>query len=204
MTAKRDYASAPTPEYWSISPATFDAWVDLLGYAAAGKLMAACCEYFLHGTEPDQIKLTKSATSMFEAERGKLDRRRELALRAGRGNRKKMATDASDQTVTNVENSKSLGKVCEKSAKSCEKSSKKSASEQPKKQPSTSGNASTRLAPIISLNRSHNPQTPAPGQTARGSGAMSRAEFDALLRGGLGYDSPTAYGLSIAKSVVGG
>lgn len=203
MTAKRDYASAPTPEYWSISPATFDAWVDLLGYAAAGKLMAACCEYFLHGTEPDQIKLTKSATSMFEAERGKLDRRRELALRAGRGNRKKMATDASDQTVTNVENSKSLGKVCEKSAKSCEKSSKKSASEQPKKQPSTSGNASTRLAPIISLNRSHNPQTPTRA-TVRCSGVMSQDEYYALLREGLGYDSPTAYGLSIAKNVVGG
>jgi hypothetical protein len=202
MTTKRDYTN--TPEYWSISPATFDAWVDLLGYAAAGKLMAACAAYLLHGTEPDQIKLTKSAASMFEAERAKLDRRRELALKAGKGSRKKVVTDASDQPVTNVENSKSCKEVSEKSAKSCEKSSKKSASEQPKKQPSTSGNANTRLASIISLNRSHNPQTPAPRCSARGSGALSRAEFDALLREGLGYDSPTAYGLSIAKSVVGG
>lgn len=204
MTAKRDYASAPTPEYWSISPATFDAWVDLLGYAAAGKLMAACCEYFLHGTEPDQIKLTKSAASMFEAERAKLDRRRVLALKAGKGSRKKMAADAPEHPAPNVENSKSCEKSRKSLRKSCEKSSKKSASEQPKKQPSTSGNANTRLAPIISLNRSHNPQTPAPGHTARGSGAMSRAEFDALLRGGLGYDSPTAYGLSVAKNVVDG
>lgn len=201
MTAKRDYTT--TPEYWSISPATFDLWVEVLGYAAAGKLMAACCEYFLHGTEPDQIKLTKSATSMFEAERAKLDRRRELALRAGRGNRKKMATDASDQPATNVENSKSCEEVSEKSAKSCEKSSKKSASEQPKKQPSTSGNAKPRLAPIISLNRNQNPQTPTRA-TVRCPGVMSQDEYYALLREGLGCHSPTAYGPSVAKSVVGG
>lgn len=201
MTAKRDYTSVP--EYWSISPATFDAWVDLLGYAAAGKLMAACCEYFLHGTEPEQIKLTKSAASMFEAERAKLDRRRVLALKAGKGSRKKMAADTPEHPAPNVENSKSCEKSRKSLRKSCEKSSKKSASEQPKKQQSTSGNANTRLAPIISLNRSHNPQTPARA-TVRCSGVMSQDEYYALLREGLGYDSPTAYGLSVAKSVVGG
>ena len=65
MTAKRDYTT--TPEYWSISPATFDAWVDLLGYAAAGKLMAACCEYFLHGTEPEQAAAPDNTDSDADA-----------------------------------------------------------------------------------------------------------------------------------------
>lgn len=196
MAVKRDYSN--TPEYWSVDPATFDLWVAELGYAAAGKLMAACANYFLHGTEPDEIKLTKSAANMFEAERGKLDRRRALAMKARRGSAKPAAS---------VDNSKSWHEVSEKPKKSLGKTSKKSprnpsADKGPSHVP-TSANGSYQQTPIKSQSRNQSPQTPAPSDSARGSGAMSRAEFDALLRGGLGYDSPNAYGIG-AEIVAGG
>lgn len=197
---------APTPDYWSVDPATFDLWVAELGYAAAGKLMAACAGYFLHGDEPDQIRLTKSARNMFEAERGKLDRRRAMALRASKGSGGKAAVDAPDQPATNVEKSESSGKVSEKSRKSRGKTCEKSEAGQPAKQASTSGDASKRLAPIITLNRNQNPQPPVTVQVweehpspirvqVRGSGAVSQEEFAAMLREGMGYSSPTAYGM---------
>lgn len=190
---RHDYSNAP--EYWSLDPATFDLWVAELGYAAAGKLMAACAAYFLHGTEPDEIKLTKSARNMFEAERGKLDRRRAMAMKSVKAPHKRSAR-------ANVENSENLRKACEKPEKSSKESPEKSTDEQTQKDATTSANANARQ-PAIQI-QSQNPQTPAPSCGARGSGLVSRDEFAALLRADLGFATPNAYGLRARPSMAAG
>lgn len=219
--------STTTPDYWSVDPATLDMWVAELGYAAAGKLAIACATYFLHGTEPDDIKLTKSARNMFEAERPRLDRRRALALKGGKSCRSRKATNAdieaaradihaaerrirdaairdAEQHAANVENSEDLQKVPEKSEKSSEVSTEKPSRRKAGKCTSTSGNDKPRLATVISLNPNHNPQTPTAQPSARGSGTVSSAELASMLERGLGYDSPGAYGMAGRARIVAG
>lgn len=201
MAAKRDYTS--TPDYWSVDPATFDMWVAELGYAAAGKLMAACAAYFLHGTEPDGIRLTKSARNMFEAERGRLDRRRALAMKGA----KRCPADADGSSAADVDNSKSWREVGRKSEKSSGKTSqkpaKKSTAGEPPTHVPTSADGSSQQTPIRNISPNQNPQTPAPtGQGAESGGTMSRAEF-AALAGIVGFDTPNAYGMG-TEIVAGG
>ena len=187
-----------TPTYWSIDADTYTTWVAVLGNAAAGKLMAACAAYFFDGTEPDQFKLTKQARALFEGERGRMERRRASAVNGRRGGR----STAPEDVQNPVDNRKSSGKPSKNSRRSSGKVAEKSAKNQAPAQASTSGNAKSRLAPILNLNPSHNPQTPAPsaggaGSGGRGSGLVSPAEF-ADLRAAIGYNSPTAYGVEVS------
>ena len=215
---------ADTPSYWSIDPSTYDTWVRVLGAAAAGKLMAACCGYFFHGADPDDFKLNKTARALFDGERDRLDRRRVSALngaKSGRGIRaaqdgiraaesdlkaEHMASDSvENQTATSVEKSASCEKSAGESAKSLRKVAGKSTKNQASAQPVTCENANSRLAPIITMSPNNNPQTPAPRDgRARGSGMVSRAEYDAMLASGLGYASPGAYGMGERSCIVAG
>ena len=175
---------ADTPTYWSIDPSTYDTWVRVLGAAAAGKLMAACCGYFFHGADPDDFKLSKTARVLFDGERQRLDRRRASAINGTKSVRRKRDAGPRATGKSAGKSGNSLGKVAEKSTEN----------QAPAQQP-TSENANSRLAPVLNLSPNTNPQTPAPrAKAARGSGIVSRAEFDAMVAAGLGYGTPTAYG----------
>lgn len=182
------------PTYWSIDADTYATWVNVLGTAAAGKLMAACAAYFFDGTEPDGFKLTKQARAMFDGERGRMERRRASATNGRKGGRRAPRANVENPPRGDVEKSatheKSAGKPRKESGRTDEKS--------PKKQPPTQAPSrqidKSRLTPIHNLNPNLNPQTPAPSGGGAGSGgSVTPAEFAAMLGAGLGYDVPTAY-----------
>lgn len=194
-----------TPSYFYIEPCVFDTWVSVLGPAAAGKLMAACCGYFFHGIEPDAYKLPKAARAMFDGERAKLDRRRASALNGAKSGKgcKGASVGDENQPNTDVEKSVSRKEVSKISPKSSGKVAEKSPKNRTVAHASTCENEKSRLAPIINLNLSNIPQTPTAKGKAVGSGVMSRDEYERLMAGGLGFGSPTVYGMGGA-AVVGG
>jgi hypothetical protein len=175
-----------SPSYVFFEPATWDAWVAALGFAAASKLAGACMTYFFHGEVGDDVKLTRAASALFEAERVKLDGRR--AKLAARGRAARQAPDA-DHPQTAVDKSEGLGKSSKKSRKTSGKVSDYSAPAGP-----APAQTVTYLKPKF-----YNPQTPAPGDGARGAGGggvgcVSPAEF-AAMAAEIGYSTPNAYGL---------
>lgn len=204
--------STERPTYWSVTADELSTWVNLLGVAAAGKLMAALAAYFFDGTEPDEFKLTKQARVVFEGERKGLDRRRASAINgARRGNKgREDATPANDENLpaADVEKSCSGKKNARKSRRSSEKTSKKSQKNRTAAPAPTCEINNSRLAPILNLNLSHTPLTPRAGDEARGSGGggdgcVTPDELAALVADGLGYDTPGAYGMRTPAVVSG-
>lgn len=199
------------PGYAFFESATWDAWVAALGFAAASKLAGACMTYFFHGELGDDVKLTKAAAALFEGERAKLDTRRAKIAAKDTGKVAKPATATAEGKRTkqakpvpaNVEKSDGAGKSSKKSPKSSEKVAEKSPKNRTVAHASTCENEKSRLAPIINLNLSNIPQTPTAKGKAVGSGVMSRDEYERLMAGGLGFGSPTAYGMGDA-AVMGG
>ncbi len=180
---------ADTP-FFFIDQSTFDSWVDALGFAAASKLMGACAAYYFTGELSDDVKLTKVARALFEGERARLDARRAKAA-AKSSPRTPKATRNAERP--NVEKSaaprKNSQKVEEKSSKSSGKVAENSA-------PTTHLPAKTPTHPKTNPKpKPNDPQTPAQGEGARGSGAMGRDEFLRLASGGLGFTGRGAYGL---------
>lgn len=205
-----------TPSYAFFETATWDAWVAALGFAAASKLAGACMTYFFHGELGDDVKLTKAAAALFEGERAKLDAKRaKIAAKgsatkdADKGAKPATATTKDRRTKqakpvpANVEKSDGAGKSSKKSQKSSGKVTEKSPKNLVVAHASTCENEKSRLAPIINLNLSNIPQTPTAKGKAVGSGVMSRDEYERLMADGLGFGSPTAYGMGDA-AVVGG
>lgn len=185
-----------TNAYFMLDEGTLDMWLELLGPAACGKLLVCCAQYYFSGAEPDDIKLTAKARTLFEGEKSRLDHRRARA--AAKTVRAAEAAEKSDRRAASVENSAAdhagRGKAAKKSRKSSRKVCEKT---------SPTGRVPAETASHPKHKHEHNPQTPTPRATGGGrggGGVMSAAEF-AALAGTIGYDSPTAYGGTLLRAV---
>jgi len=199
-----------TPSYFYIDQTTFDAWVAALGFAAASKLCGACMTYFFHGELGDDVKLTKTAAALFEGERAKLDARRAKVAAKGATSKGKTAKTTKVTTKTtrgrvdkSVDNSRAAGKTEGKSPKN---PSKKRVNPTPTTTETSAVPAQTSTKQVTHYKpKFYTPKPPrAEGERAGGSGTVSRAEFAALVAGGLGYATPGAYGMGERSRIVAG
>lgn len=174
---------AETPVYWSLTPEEWESWVTNLGIVAASKMAGACIAYFFYGVEPD-IKLTKQAQALFNAERKRLDRRRASAM-----NGRRACSQAESGDVENKKPTKKQGR--KPTQKQSEKTPKKTGVQNTPR-PAKTHEASPPPT-YISQSLHHNPQTPAPSERARGSGVVSMSEYAELCQS-IGFDSATAHG----------
>lgn len=186
--------------YFYIDQPTWDAWVDALGFASASKLAGACAQFYFTGELTDDVKLAKVAKALFEGERARLEARRSKASAKAAAK----VAKATPETPSNVEKSGGDRTNPGKSAKKSEKKSGRVAA----------NSAPTRRVPAETTDHTkpkpkpNTPLTPRAEHGGRGSGgwgsgSVTPAEYADMLEAGLGYDSPTAYGMGGA-AVVGG
>ena len=184
-----------TPSFWSLTPEEWESWVQNLGIVAASKLAGACIQYFFYGEEPD-IKLTRQASALFNAERRRLDRRRASALNGARSCTRSASGDVDNHGTADVENKKRAKKPTKKATEKAGKETSRESRVQNAPRPAQMQPASPPPA-HISLHQHPSPQTPTASTGADGGGGgdgrVTPQEF-AELAASLGFTSPTAYG----------